>query len=108
VLINSLDEKACFSQVGRKHKYDYSVTFADSQKLQLLRQKLLRTISILDSCLGVVKGCQTCCVESDSLNPTFSSTAIYAEFQTYAEQIRYHRANATSILEYLLGDCQTG
>lgn len=38
---------------------DYLIAFTDSQKLQRIRRKLVKTKEILDCCLEVASGCET-------------------------------------------------
>ncbi|KAH8882491.1 hypothetical protein GQ53DRAFT_831382 [Thozetella sp. PMI_491] len=55
--IISFNEKACYSKVGTAKRYDYSVTFNDSQELQLSRDRIFRAIAAVesssDSCTGL-------------------------------------------------------
>ncbi|KAF2468701.1 uncharacterized protein BDR25DRAFT_357066 [Lindgomyces ingoldianus] len=46
---------ACFSKVGGKRNWDYEVSFADCQELQLLEKKSQRTRRILDSHVEVLR-----------------------------------------------------
>lgn len=97
------DEKACFSIVGRNFSHDFSVSFQDSQDLQLLRQKLLRTSTVLDSCLEVVKGCEIHCRKLISLNITATGEQSLAEIDVYAKQMQGHRLELHRIIQYSLG-----
>ncbi|KAI0490094.1 hypothetical protein F4859DRAFT_509667 [Xylaria cf. heliscus] len=48
------DEKACFARVGKKCVGDYDISFSDSQSLQKLRQKLFRSIAVLNEYIRTV------------------------------------------------------
>jgi hypothetical protein len=97
------DDKACFSRVGIKKAYDYSLTFADMQKLQLLRQKILRTLSVLDACLAVAKGCERLCQRLDALKVTTANEMIFAGLMAYEDEINRHRRGLTTLLDYSSG-----
>ncbi len=93
------DEKACFSRVGKKFQHDYVVTFEDSQRVQNLREKLLRTIVVLDAHLEVANGCEIHCrtLTSTSLGPM--GLSILSEIDAHSAQLRTHRRNVVNILE---------
>ena len=93
------DEKACFSSVDRNFTHDYSVTFLDSQNLQLFRQKLLRTSTVLDSCLDVVEGCEAHCRRLISAKITDIGEHCLTEITIYTRQIHYHRRELHGIIQ---------
>ena len=97
------DEKACFSSVDRDFSHDYSVTFLDSQNLQLFRQKLLRTSTVLDSCLDVIKGCEAHCRRLISANRTDIGEHCLTEITIYSRQLPYHRRDLHRIIQYSSG-----
>jgi hypothetical protein len=97
------NEKACFSRVGIMKEYDYSLTFADIQELQLFRQKLLRILSVLDSCSAVAKGCERHCRQLHTLKATLSYDMVLDGLQTYADQIDRYRRNVATLMEYSSG-----
>jgi Mg2+ and Co2+ transporter CorA len=55
LLTLSQNDKALFSRVGRPSKFDYSVTFKETQEMQLLRQRLLKTRTIIETNLRTVE-----------------------------------------------------
>jgi hypothetical protein len=97
------DEKACFSKVSYDSDHDFSVSFQDSQNLQLLRQKLLRTSTVLDSCLEVVKGCEIHCRRLIASGMTAGGEQSLAELEVYKMQMQGHRLDLHRILQYSLG-----
>lgn len=84
-------EKACFSRVGIDYDQDFVITFSDCQNLQLLRQKLLRTASILEACLDVTSGCADHCIRLTSMNFVDSSDRVLSEIEYYKRQLLQHR-----------------
>ncbi len=93
------DEKACFSRVGKQFQHDYAVTFEDSQRVQNLREKLLRTIVVLDAHLEVANGCEMHCrtLASSMLGPM--GLNLSSELDAHSAQLRTHRRNVANILE---------
>ena len=93
------DEKACFSRVGKQFQHDYAGTFEDSQRVQNLREKLLRTIVVLDTHLEVVNGCEIHCqsLVSTRLGPVGLNMS--SEIDAHSAQLRTHRRNVANILE---------
>ncbi|KAI9785127.1 MAG: hypothetical protein M1839_000765 [Geoglossum umbratile] len=98
----ALDDKACFSRIGERPSHDYSVTFADTQKLQLLRQKLLRTLSVLGSCLAIAKGCESHCHKLGAPD-TAGNDQVLLGLEIYTSRIKLHQSNVTAILQYSTG-----
>lgn len=97
------DEKACFSKVNHSLINDFSVTLLDSQNLQLLQKKLLRTSSVLDSCLDVLKGCETHCRKLVTLNVASSGEQYLVEIMVYKKQIQGHRRELHRITQQSFG-----
>lgn len=97
------DEKACFSSIDRSFSHDYSVTFLDSQNLQLFRQKLLRTSTVLDSCLNVVQDCEAHCRKLIASKVTDIGEHCLTEITIYTRQIHYHRRELRRIIQYSSG-----
>lgn len=56
--LGTLEEKALFVDVDGYSEYDYLIAFADSQRLQRLRRKLVKCKEILDCCLEVAQACK--------------------------------------------------
>ena len=103
ILSTFKDDKACFSRVGTAYDQDYTVTFADCQNLQLLRQKLLRTSSVLDSSLDVAKGCANHCLDLVGLKIVASSTQAVAEIENHIEQLKRYRQMIDRIIQQSAG-----
>lgn len=85
------DEKACFSRVGVDYDQDYALAFSDCQNLQLLRQKLLRTSSVLDACLDVISGCADHYIRLTNMKLVDSSGRGLSEIEYYKRQLLQHR-----------------
>ncbi|MCJ1453190.1 hypothetical protein MMC28_003536 [Mycoblastus sanguinarius] len=94
--VNALDEKACFSRVGQEHKCDFEVTFADSQKLQLVRRRLLRASSVLDSSLEVLCGCILHCRELELQG--IESAKMCDQIASYTAQLEGHKRKIEVLL----------
>ena len=97
------DEKACFSSVDSDLTHDYSVTFLDSQNLQLFRQKLLRTSTVLDSCLDVIKGCEAHCRRLINVKSTDIGEHCLTEITIYTRQINHQSRELHRIIQYSSG-----
>ena len=93
------DEKACFSRIGRPYKHDYTVTFEDSQRVQNIREQLLRTIVVLDAHLEVVKGCNMHCRTLDATSQRCLSHDLVAALDGYSSDLRNHRSATHAALE---------
>lgn len=79
--------------------HDYSLTFKDCQKLQLLQQNLLRTSRVLGSSLNTVKGCEKYLRKLVALDPTSLGEQCLAEILMYADQIESHCRSITQIIQ---------
>lgn len=70
--ISSQDDKACFSSPDKPLPFDYTLSFSDIQQLQLLRKKIFKAHSILQSWLHVIKNieahCKTACATTDVIS----------------------------------------
>lgn len=93
------DEKACYSRVGKHFQHDYAVTFEDSQRVQNLREKLLRTIVVLDAQLEVANGFEMHCrtLDSSKLGPMWLNLS--SELDAHSAHLRAHRRNVANMLE---------
>ncbi len=97
-------DKACFLKIESSHKQgNNDVAFSDCQSLQLLRQKLLKIASILDSCLNVARRLKSDSDKLETLNLVSSSKALSSEISVYIEQFREHRRDLDRILEISQG-----
>ncbi|KAI1324288.1 hypothetical protein F5Y16DRAFT_310848 [Xylariaceae sp. FL0255] len=56
--VESLNDKSCFSRVGRPSVYDYTVTFNDSQMFQQTKERLLRARSSIEQTMETLNGLQ--------------------------------------------------
>lgn len=97
-----LEEKAFFVDVDVYSECDYLIAFADSQKLQRLRRKLVKCKEILDCCLEVAQGCKkhwqdVCSQDVQYLghNPT--------NVETFISRIRVHKRGVEAIQEHAEG-----
>ncbi|EPS45939.1 hypothetical protein H072_99 [Dactylellina haptotyla CBS 200.50] len=90
--VDKLDDKACISELGFDKKNDYIVTFQDCQKLQRLRRRLLRALSVLDSNIALTSGIA-------ARFPDVSTTRI----ANHKAEIDLHRRNLLLMLEHLKG-----
>lgn len=91
------DEKACFSRVDIDYDQDYALTFSDCQDLQLLRQKLHRTSSVLDACLDVANGCADHCTLLTNMKLVDFSGRMLSELEYYKRQLIRHRHTISRI-----------
>lgn len=102
--IGEIDNKACFSRMGIRKQHDYNVTFKDTQKLQLIRQRLYRAQTVLDSQMIILEKLSSLALRltenngAKVLRSTISST-----FDTYASQISIHRNEIERMLRYSQG-----
>lgn len=97
------DDKACFSKVGTRSVQDFSVTFKDSQKLQLMQQTLLRVQSVLDSTAVVFERCQSLCSQLDQFETLPGNQNVLANLAMYSSQMKLYRGNIFRMIEYLRG-----
>ncbi|KAL8661436.1 MAG: hypothetical protein Q9202_005618 [Teloschistes flavicans] len=97
--VDSLDKKACFSRVGRPHEHDYVVSFDDSQRVQNVRERLLRTLNVLDAQLEVTEGCMAYCRASSGGIHNFDEADLLLELGAHSAQLRTHRRNVDAILD---------
>lgn len=99
--LRDVDEKACFSKIGAMPTHDYSITFSDMQTLQRLRHKILKTSSVLTSCLDVATKLQEHCHRLDKLGFTPKSDKIEKSIEAYAADIQVHQQSVRVIMETL-------
>jgi hypothetical protein len=89
--------------MGVRHPHDFSVAFKDTQKLQLIQQRLIRTQSVLDAYLVVTEHCQSLCRLLDTFDKIPRSGSLVASFKTHESQIRLYRGNIARMMEYSRG-----
>ncbi|KAL8630575.1 hypothetical protein Q9189_003724 [Teloschistes chrysophthalmus] len=97
--VDNLDKKACYSRVGRPHKHDYVVTFDDSQRVQNLRERLLRILNVLDAQLEVAEGCVVYCRGFRGRITNFDEAESLLELGAHTAQLRTHRRAVAAILD---------
>jgi hypothetical protein len=79
------------------------VTFSDSQILQQIRRKLLRTITVLDSSLDVGNACSTSCKQRSDFAQSDLLHKVYGDLKNILVELETHRRAAVSILKYSTG-----
>jgi hypothetical protein len=94
------DEKVCFSRVGRDFKFDYSVTFADCQRLQQIRKKLLKALLSLENNLAIAKGCETIYKRLSALHKSSPRAPASLELHLHILDLKSHIRTVNSILEH--------
>lgn len=92
------DEKACFSRVGRPSKADFEIRFSDSQELQKLRKKMLRTRKVLEASVDIVGNWEQLSRDLDACSSVRRAHG-QAPFRPGYQQCR----NLQSTLRYHLG-----
>ncbi|KAI9739968.1 MAG: hypothetical protein M1818_005024 [Claussenomyces sp. TS43310] len=102
--LDDLDEKACFSRVGKQCHHDYSVTFSDYQRLHLLRQKLLKASADLATCRDIAVGLETRYkdLKDRGMTSSRSSTCSHS-LAVYMNKIVHHQRAISSSLQRLKG-----
>jgi hypothetical protein len=102
--ISDIDDKACFSNIGFRKQHDYVVTFKDMQRLQLIRQRLFRAQSVLDSQMVIVERCKSLDNRLAGLmNSEMSDRTLSSNFEAYTSQIEIHRNDIGRIIQYSWG-----
>ncbi|KIW23674.1 uncharacterized protein PV07_11854 [Cladophialophora immunda] len=97
--LTELDDKACFSRVGIDNPNDYPVAFADKQKLQRLRKKLLRTLSVLDSNISVIRSLKSQYQRGHGGPATEEWDLILEELDSHLAHCDRHRRNFATLME---------
>ncbi|KAL8853066.1 MAG: hypothetical protein Q9221_002096 [Calogaya cf. arnoldii] len=97
--LDEIDEKACFSRVGRPYKNDYAVMFEDSQRVQNIQEQLLRTMVVLNAHLEVVSGCKMHCRILGVRSQRCPSQDLVAELDDHSSELRIHRSAVNATLE---------
>ncbi|KAI3323107.1 hypothetical protein HD806DRAFT_497974 [Xylariaceae sp. AK1471] len=100
--VSELDDKASHSAVGIRKRNDYTIEFRDCQKLQRLRRNLLRTVSVLDSCLSLAEGMSAYFRELQTYN-IIQGDEFKLKLKTYGCQIQSHLRNMATMLKYTDG-----
>jgi hypothetical protein len=86
-----------FSRVGRPAKFDYKITFQETQEMQLTRQRLYKTRTILDTSLITLKSLESffykkvqCCQSSDQM---------LGELDVLISKYKIHRVSIDRLLD---------
>jgi hypothetical protein len=99
---HSKHETACFSRVGEKCEYDYSVTFSDMQGLHLLKQSLRRAESDLNKSERIANEYLAWCKEMIASGVTdFKESGMFEGLGQYRRRIEVHQLSTTNILRRL-------
>lgn len=81
---------------------DYLIAFADSQKLQRLRRKLVKTKEILDCSLEVATGCEAHWRNLQSRGMSDSGIRM-ADLGSFISRIKMHRLGVEAIQQNIDG-----
>ncbi|KAL8673354.1 MAG: hypothetical protein Q9168_002233 [Polycauliona sp. 1 TL-2023] len=100
--LQDLDEKACFSRVGKKHLGDYHVSFSDGQQLQRHRHKLFRAKLVLGGIIAVTKGCKSHCIVIDRARSCSHDRSILLELGQLISDFKYCRG----VIRNLMGSSE--
>ena len=98
VIENGQDDKASFSAVGHKRRYDFSVAFADSQKLHLLRQKLFQAQVMLQAALDTTAQCIRHCHQLDKNRVAIPCGDIITAFQVFNSETNVHQRKIRTMI----------
>jgi hypothetical protein len=91
------------SNVGSVCKSDYTVSFSDTQKLELIRRKLVKAALVLKSNTDVGKSWREDMVELKKQIPNLELQGTLRIVQQYVTDLERHSAVVHSLLERLSG-----
>lgn len=97
------DEIACFSKVGSTRTKDYDVCFTSLQKLQLIRQRLLRSLLALESGLEMIRGCMELCEDFGDSSGDPGKDHHHTQAKNYSSKMNGHRRRVLSLLRHIDG-----
>lgn len=98
------DEKACFTKIeSQTLAHNYTVVFQDCQDLQLLRKKILRTSTVLNSVMAVILACKAHCRHLMEAKATWHGGEALIELAVCEKQLRWHQQEVSRLLQYSLG-----
>jgi hypothetical protein len=97
------DEKASFSKIGMTSSHDYLIGFSDMQALQRLRYKVLKTSSVLESCLNLAMRLKAHCCTLDESGCFTNNDHVIVSIETYAADIKVYQQNIGNIMQSLQG-----
>ncbi|KAF2809123.1 uncharacterized protein BDZ99DRAFT_571941 [Mytilinidion resinicola] len=98
--ITQMNFKACFSSVERHKPHDFSVAFKDIQKLQLIRQKLLRVSNILHSLSEIARRLQGYCQHLQSTTGEQMRTGHSQDFEICKSRIEVYSRRVEMALTF--------
>lgn len=98
--LTELDEKSCFSRLPHNPASgpNFPITLSDLQCLQLLRQKLLRTSTVLDQCFSLSQSLSSHSSLLSSHIHAYSHQALNADILSYLTIIDSCRRSINSII----------
>ena len=99
----SQEEKALLSQVGRHSEVDYSVIFADIQRLQGLYKKMCKCRTILDTSLDIATSHESFWQGLGTASHLSPSNTGTSPIETYKALLRNHRRSIQAILKTSIG-----
>lgn len=82
---------------------DYHVSFENVQKLQLVRRRLLRTLSALESSLEVADGCLEFFKDHSNLSKSSADEFFPAFIKNYSMQMTGHIRRVHRLLTHIDG-----
>jgi hypothetical protein len=91
------------SNVGSVCKSDYTVSFSDTQKLELIRRKLVKAALVLKSNTDVGKSWREDMVELKKQIPNLELQGTLRIVQQYVTDLERHSTVVHSLLERLSG-----
>lgn len=84
-------------------RVDFSITFADSQKLQLLQKKLLRAEELLESYESLASGFTAQFRDLECFSEFPSCYKLLLQLETYREEVSCHKRTLKKMLQYSHG-----
>ena len=102
-LPNTQEEKALYVDVDSYCEHDYLIAFADSQKLQRLRRKLVKSKEILDCYLEVALDCEQHWQQLRQRGLSGSGRQQSVDLGAFRSRIKTHRRGVKAILEHAEG-----
>ncbi|KAK0514063.1 hypothetical protein JMJ35_003785 [Cladonia borealis] len=97
--LQELDEKACFSRVGKAQPGDYNVSISDGQQLQKIRHKLDRSMLMLGGILAIIKSCKTHCADVERAGSCRREHTIRLELSQLINYFNYCKTVIRSLKE---------
>ena len=94
------DERACFSKVNNLQRQDFDLNFTNIQKLQLVRRRLFRSLSALESAIEITRGCIEFCKDYDSISTGPEDGLLPAQMQNISSKLKGHRRRVLTLLKY--------